>query len=208
MLTMVYEGKLTTGKVFDGNLTMPGYKPAPGKDPFSLTLGMGSVIPGWDKGLVGIKKDGVRKLSIPSNLGYGPTGSGEAIPPNADLIFIVKCLDIVKRGEELVIDGTNIKPGSGPAVKNGDLISVHYEGKLLSGKKFDSSRDRKQTFNFTVGKGEVVPGFDKGVVGMKKGGVRLVRIPPMAAYGAQPNGAIPANSVLLFEIEVIKINGK
>ena len=207
MLTMLYLGKLTNGTVFDGNMDDAG-KPIPGKPPFSLNLGMGMVIPGWDKGLVGVKVGGLRKLSIPSELGYGAQGSGSTIPPNSDLIFTVKCLDIVRAGEELVIDTTDLRPGSGPAVKPGDKITVHYVGKLLNGTQFDSSRDRKQTLPFTVGKGEVVPGFDKGVIGMRKGGLRKLRIPPQAAYGAAPNGQIPANSVLTFEVELVTINGK
>jgi peptidylprolyl isomerase len=207
LLTMLYEGKLANGKIFDGNMTTPDYKPVPNKDPFPLPLGGGMVISGWDKGLVGMKVGGIRKLSIPSDMGYGPNGTGD-IPPNADLYFVVKCLDIVKKGEEFVIDTEDVKPGSGPAVKNGDKISVHYVGKLVSGKQFDSSRDRKKPFEFTVGQGEVVPGFDKGVVGMKKGGVRKVRIPPQAAYGAAPNQGLPGNSVLNFEIEILSINGK
>lgn len=207
LLTVLYEGRLTNGKIFDGNMSTPDYKPIPGKDPFALTVGMGMVIQGWDKGLVGIKTGGVRKIWIPSHLGYGPSAAGE-IPPNSDLIFTVKCIDIVKKGEELVIDIQNVKPGSGNAVKNGDKVSVHYVGTLLTGKKFDSSRDRKEPFKFTVGKGEVVPGFDKGVVGMKKGGVRKLRIPPQAAYGASPMGGLPPNSVLNFEIELLSINGK
>ena len=207
MLTMLYQGKLTNGTVFDGNMDDAG-KPIAGKPPFSLKLGMGMVIPGWDKGLVGIKVGGVRKLSIPSELGYGVQGSGQTIPPNADLVFTVKCLDIVKEGEELIIDTTDIRPGFGPSVKAGDKITVHYVGTLLNGTKFDSSRDRKETLPFTVGAGQVVPGFDKGVIGMKKGGLRKLRIPPQAAYGAAPNGAIPANSVLIFEVEIVTINGK
>jgi peptidylprolyl isomerase len=206
-LTMLYRGKLANGTVFDGNMD-DAYKPLPDKDPFPVALGMGMVIKGWDKGLIGIKVGGVRKISVPPDLGYGPSGSGQ-IPPNADLYFTVKCLDIVKKGEEMVIDTNDVKVGSGAEVKKGDKVTVHYVGKLLSDKQFDSSRDPgKSPYTFTVGAGEVVPGFDKGVLGMKKGGLRKVRIPPQAAYGANPQGGIPPNSVLMFEIEVLKINGK
>jgi peptidylprolyl isomerase len=206
MLTMLYRGTLANGTVFDGNMD-ENHKPLPAKDPFALTLGMGMVIKGWDQGLVGMKVGEIRKLAIPAALGYGEQATG-AIPPNSDLFFTVKCLDIIRQGEEMVIDTTEVKVGSGPAVKNGDKVSIHYVGKLLNDKKFDSSRDRKAPFVFTVGKGEVVPGFDKGVRGMKKGGIRKLRIPPQAAYGADPMGGIPANSVLLFEIELLAINGK
>jgi len=206
MLTMLYRGTLADGTVFDGNMDDKQVA-IPGKDPFSVVLGKTAVIQGWHKGLAGMKKNEVRKLSIPPSLGYGDKGQGE-IPPNADLFFTVKCLDIVKAGEEMVIDIQNVKPGSGPEVKKGDKVTIHYVGTLLNGKQFDSSREKEEPLVFTAGMGEVVPGFDKAVLGMKKGGLRKVRIPPAAAYGADPTGGIPANSVLLFEIELLKINGK
>lgn len=207
MLTMLYRGTLTNGTLFDGNMNADT-TPIMEKDPFPLTLGMGSVIKGWDEGLKGIKVGEVRRISIPSELGYGAAGSGSTIPPNADLMFDVKCLDIIKVGEEMVIDTKDQKVGTGPAVKNGDTVEIHYVGKLLNGKQFDSSRDRKQTFKFKVGAGEVVPGFDKAVTGMQKGGIRTARIPPQAAYGANPSGGLPGNSVLNFELELISVNGK
>lgn len=208
MLTMLYRGTLANGTVFDGNMD-ESHVAIPEKDPFALTLGMNMVIQGWEKGLVGIKVGEIRRISIPSELGYGSADKGN-IPPNSDLFFDVKCLDIVKKGEEKVIDTEDIKVGTGEPVKSGDTVEIHYVGKLLNGKQFDSSRDRKETFKFKVGAQplEVVPGFDKGVQGMKKGGIRKLRIPPQAAYGAEASGALPGNSVLNFEIEVLRINGK
>lgn len=206
MLTMMYRGTLMDGTVFDGNMDEKG-EPVPGKPPFALELGIGMVIKGWDDGLVGIKVGETRKLLIPSELGYGAQGQGQ-IPPNADLAFSVKCLDIVKKGEEMIIDTTDVKEGSGPEVKKGDKVTIHYVGTLVNGKQFDSSRDKNEPFTFEVGARMVVPGFDKGVMGMKKGGIRKLRLPPDAAYGADATGGIPPNSVLLFEIELLKINGK
>jgi len=206
-LTMLYRGTLMNGTEFDGNMDDSG-KPNLAKDTFALPLGMGQVIKGWDEGLVGIKEGEMRKLTIPSDLAYGPAGSGEKIPPNSPLIFTVKCLGIVHKGEEMVIDTKDVKVGIGPEVKKGDKISIHYVGTLLNGKKFDSSRDRKKPFEFTVGNAEVVPGVDKGVIGMKKGGIRNLTIPPMAAYGADPSNGLPANAVLKFEIEVLGITSK
>lgn len=205
-LTMLYRGTLMDGTEFDGNMGAD-LKPRAEKDPFALVLGMGQVIKGWDQGLVGIKKGEVRKLTIPYSLAYGEQGSGQ-IPPNSDLMFTVKCLYIVHKGDEMTIDTKDIKIGSGPEVKKGDKVTMHYVGTLLNGKKFDSSRDRKQAFSFKVGNAEVVPGFDKGVQGMKKGGIRSITIPPMAAYGAEPSNGLPKNAVLNFVIEVLSINGK
>lgn len=201
LILVTYTGKLTDGKMFDSNDKPEG-------DPFSLILGNGMVIKGWEDGLLGMKKGGERKLNIPYMLAYGDAGSPPAIPPKADLVFDVKLLGIVRKGEEGVFDKKDIKPGAGEAVKKGDRVSVHYTGKLLNGKKFDSSRDRGTPFEFTVGNGEVISGWDAGIIGMKKGGVRQLIIPPAIAYGAQGSGTIGPNQVLDFEIELMKINGK
>jgi FKBP-type peptidyl-prolyl cis-trans isomerase len=99
-------------------------------------------------------------------------------------------------------------PGSGPAAKSGDTVKVHYTGTLMNGTKFDSSRDRDEPFQFTLGKGEVIKGWDEGVVGMKKGGKRKLTIPSDKAYG--PSGSppkIPPNSPLVFDIELVEIVG-
>ena len=97
--------------------------------------------------------------------------------------------------------------GSGPAVKNGDTVSVHYTGTLLNGQKFDSSRDRGEPFTFTIGVSQVIQGWQEGLIGMQAGGIRKLTIPPELAYGQQGagNGAIPPNSTLIFEIELMEI---
>jgi FKBP-type peptidyl-prolyl cis-trans isomerase len=97
--------------------------------------------------------------------------------------------------------------GSGPEVKKGDRIYVHYTGWLAESRTvFDSSRDRGQPFGFTVGAGEVIKGWDEGVLGMKKGGKRMLHIPAELGYGEKgAPGAIPPNADLLFEVELIRI---
>jgi FKBP-type peptidyl-prolyl cis-trans isomerase len=94
--------------------------------------------------------------------------------------------------------------GEGPACKTGDLVEVHYTGRLTDGKVFDSSAGRRP-FRFRIGVGEVIPGWDEGVPGMKVGGKRKLIIPPNLAYGSSTNSKIPANSTLVFEIELVKI---
>ncbi|HEX4997265.1 MAG TPA: FKBP-type peptidyl-prolyl cis-trans isomerase [Terriglobia bacterium] len=101
------------------------------------------------------------------------------------------------------------KVGEGEAVKSGDMIQVHYTGWLYEngqrGAKFDSSVDRGEPFEFTVGYG-VIDGWSEGVVGMKPGGRRELIIPPALGYGARgAGGVIPPNATLDFEIELLKI---
>jgi FKBP-type peptidyl-prolyl cis-trans isomerase len=99
----------------------------------------------------------------------------------------------------------DIKLGTGPAVKTGDTVSVHYVGKLANGKVFDESKSRGLPFDVGVGRGMVIKGWDVGLVGMQAGGVRKLVIPPDEAYGAKGVGPIPPNSTLYFEVELIGI---
>jgi len=96
--------------------------------------------------------------------------------------------------------------GTGAAAKAGDQVSVHYTGWLTDGTKFDSSLDRGEPFAFTLGQGQVIEGWDKGVEGMKVGGKRKLTIPPDMAYGDQGAGeVIPPNAVLVFEVELLAV---
>jgi FKBP-type peptidyl-prolyl cis-trans isomerase len=105
-----------------------------------------------------------------------------------------------------VIQFEEIQAGEGPEVKNGDTVEMHYVGTFPDGKKFDSSRDRNQTFSFKVGSGQVIKGFDMAVMGMKKGGKRKATIPPEFGYGERgAGGVIPPNATLQFEVEVVSI---
>jgi FKBP-type peptidyl-prolyl cis-trans isomerase len=101
---------------------------------------------------------------------------------------------------------TDAAAGTGPEAKTGDTVSVHYTGTLDDGTKFDSSRDRNEPFEFTLGAGMVIKGWDQGVLGMKKGGKRTLTIPSDLGYGkrgAPPK--IPADATLHFDIELIAI---
>lgn len=107
---------------------------------------------------------------------------------------------------ELVVE--TLSEGTGDRVSaNGDSLSVHYVGTLLSGTKFDSSRDRGTPFTFTLGAGQVIRGWDQGMLGMKVGEKRKLTIPASLGYGSRGAGdIIPPNATLVFEVELISID--
>jgi peptidylprolyl isomerase len=105
---------------------------------------------------------------------------------------------------------TDTKTGEGATAKAGNKVSVHYTGWLsdngAKGKKFDSSVDRGQPFQFTLGAKQVIAGWDEGVAGMKVGGKRTLNIPPELGYGARgAGGTIPPNATLIFDVELLQV---
>lgn len=105
-------------------------------------------------------------------------------------------------------DGLKIEDlivGSGAEVKSGDTVTVNYLGTLTDGTKFDSSYDRNMPFTTQIGVGQVIKGWDEGIVGMKVGGKRKLVIPSSLGYGDQSAGSIPPNSTLIFEVELVSI---
>jgi len=111
------------------------------------------------------------------------------------------------------LDKKDVTVGTGAEARPGMMVSVHYTGWLYTpsapnarGNKFDSSKDRGQPFEFQLGKGDVIAGWDEGVAGMKVGGTRVLTIPSAMGYGARGAGAdIPPNSGLVFEVELLGV---
>ncbi|MHB8079524.1 MAG: FKBP-type peptidyl-prolyl cis-trans isomerase [Candidatus Krumholzibacteriia bacterium] len=200
-LVVDYTGWLSTngkqGEKFDSSLDRGV--------PFTVRLGYGRVIAGWDQGLLGMKVGGTRRLIIPPELGYGARPSGP-IPPNSTLIFDVILRNIPR------VQSRDIVVGNGPPALEGDVCDFNYTGWLYEngarGKQFDSSVGGKP-FQVTLGAGDVIPGWDTGLVGMKVGGKRELIIPPELAYGKRGAGdVIPADATLLFEVELVSVAGK
>jgi FKBP-type peptidyl-prolyl cis-trans isomerase len=101
----------------------------------------------------------------------------------------------------------DIRVGTGGVAREGSHVRVHYTGWLTNGKKFDSSVDAGKPFDFTIGNGEVIKGWEEGVSGMRVGGKRQLRIPPALGYGADgtPDGTIPPNSNLIFDVQLLQV---
>lgn len=107
---------------------------------------------------------------------------------------------------------TDTQPGSGSEARSGQTVTVHYTGWLYQdatqGARFDSSRDRGQPFQFVLGAGMVIRGWDEGVAGMRVGGQRTLVIPPELGYGARgAGGVIPPHATLMFEVELLGVQG-
>jgi peptidylprolyl isomerase len=195
---IVYTGTLKSGVQFDSNA---------GKEnnPYVFTIGQGAVIKGWDQGMIGMKIGGERKLEVPASLGYGANPQAK-IPANSDLIFAVKMVGLVKAGEDNVIDTVDIKKGTGDrVVKPGDTVVVEYVGSLMNGRVFEDSHQTKEPYGFRVGAEETLSCIDKGVQGMKLGGVRKIIAPPATAYAGKMNTNVPYNSEVEFVVELVSI---
>jgi peptidylprolyl isomerase len=190
-VTIQYTGTLDNGTVFDASRQHGG----------PVEFPLDQVIPGFTEGVGSMKIGGVRKLVIPPNLAYGNQAQGP-VPANSTLTFIVELISSKSAPQVKVED---IVVGTGAEAKVGDTLSVNYTGTLENGTVFDSSYG-KQPFDFPLGGGQVIPGWDKGLVGMKVGGHRRLTIPPELGYGAQGAGSsIPPNATLIFEVELVSI---
>lgn len=136
----------------------------------------------------------------------GSQGTGE-MPAAADTGAVVSTNSPKTMANGLIIE--DVKIGTGAEAVKGALISVHYVGTLVDGTKFDSSRDRGEPFQFPLGQGMVIQGWEQGFEGMKVGGVRKLTIPPDLGYGAQgAGGVIPPNATLKFEVELLGVRLK
>ena len=170
--------------------------------------------------MLGMQVGGKRQLVIPPELGLGEAG-GSGIPADATLVMEVELVDrqeqpVLSRIPDDKLTTTesglayyDIVTGEGAEAASGQTVVVHYSGWLEDGTLFDSSVTRDEPFSLTLGAGGVIPGWEEGIAGMKVGGKRQLIIPPDLAYGESGagGGIIPANATLIFDIELLEIQG-
>ena len=211
VVALIYRAALEDGTEFDSSYQRG--------DMLKFALGRDMVIPGLDEGVALMQLGEVALLVIPPELAFGETGISGVIPPNATLYFQVELAGIgpaspeapaeVDEADYVTTDSGlkyyDLVSGDGPQPEQGQQVSVRYTGWLTDGTKFDSSIDRGQTFVFPLGSGGVIAGWDEGVATMRVGGQRQLVIPPELGYGDHGAGAIPPNSTLVFEIELLDL---
>ena len=194
---MRYAGRLkSNGQEFDSNT-------APGKDPFTFTLGSGQVIKGWDIGVKGMKVGGKRTLEIPPELGYGAEAK-DKISANSTLVFDIELIDVQKAGDATTVLRETVTPGAGTPVKAGDVVTIKYKASA-AGKMIDDNGGK--TIQFKVGDPSVaIPGMNTALEGMKPGQVVNATIPPALGYRGPGMGrTVPPNSTLKIEITLVKV---
>lgn len=205
-----YTGKLTNDTIFDSSVKRG--------QPFSFKLGVGQVIKGWDEGIALLNVGDKATFTIPPDLAYGANGAGGVIGPNETLIFEVELLSIISppkpfdvAGKDTITTGSGLKmikltTTSGEQATANKMVSVHYSGYLLNGKMFDSSVERNQPFNFALGQGQVIRGWDEGIALLKVGEKARLIIPANLAYGANgAAGVIGPNETLIFDVELLGV---
>ncbi len=208
VISVHYVGKLSDGTKFDASYDR--------KQPITFPLGVGRVIKGWDEGLQYLHVGDSALFTIPADIAYGSRKMG-SIPANSTLFFTVKVVDLKKAVKPFDCTGLDtvklennlayivVEKGKGEAVSSGDKAYMQYTGYFTNGKKFDSSHDNGgRDFDFILGRGRVIKGWDIAVVGMKKGEKRRLLIPYQLAYGESGRAPIPPKSDLIFDVELSK----
>ena len=207
-----YVGVLSKdGDLFDGNF---------GGDPYAVTLGTGAVIDGWDQGLIGVKAGGRRQLDIPADLAYGSAGSGDVIPPDSAISFIIDVVAIVPPidpadAPEIAIEGAenvdalvsdDLVEGEGAEAKAGSNVLVHIIAfNAATGEELASTWGDPSPVALLLEEGGSLPGLIDGIPGMKVGGRRQLTIPFADAFGTEGNSSmkLPASTDLVVVIDLL-----
>ncbi len=209
-VTVHYTGYFEDGKIFDSSVERD--------EPIAIPIGQGKVIPGWDEGICLLNVGDKARLLIPYTLAYGEKVRGP-IPAKSNLIFdveIIKAEESITpvaynvEGKDTITTASGLKyivvnQGTGTPAKSGNTVKVHYTGYFSDGSIFDSSVERNDPFEFVLGQGSVIAGWDEGVALMKTGGKTRFIIPYTLGYGENAYGPIPAKATLIFDVELIEV---
>ena len=185
-------------------------------DPLEFVVGRGDMVfPGWEEGVTGMKVGGKRYLVIPPALGMGDQDNG-MVPANSTLVMEIELTSVVPPQVATVVDEADytvtesglkyydLVEGTGDPAAAGQTLVVNYTGWLEDGTQFDSSVGGNP-FTLSLGAGNVIAGWDEGLVGMKVGGKRQLVIPAALGYGDSGSGIIPGGATLIFEVELVEI---
>jgi len=208
-----------------------------GNPPVFVKVGSGTYIKALDETLL-LMKAGTRvNVIIPPSMGFGKNAVDNEIPANSTLMMELLLIDPNQKKPDNVNANNNntnnntqskpvefdenkaiksatglktiiTKDGAGNKPNTGDSVYVHYRGTLENGTEFDSSYRRNQPFGFKLGVGQVIKGWDEGIAMLNEGAKAILKIPADLAYGNRAVGTIPANSTLIFEVELVKISQK
>uniref|UniRef100_A0A8C2N844 peptidylprolyl isomerase n=1 Tax=Capra hircus TaxID=9925 RepID=A0A8C2N844_CAPHI len=194
-----YVGTFPDGQKFDSSYDRDST--------FNVFVGKGQLIAGMDQALVGMCVNERRFVKIPPKLAYGSDGVSGVIPPDSVLHFDVLLMDIWNSEDQVQIH-TYFKPPSCPrTIQVSDFVRYHYNGTFLDGTLFDSSHNRMKTYDTYVGIGWLIPGMDKGLLGMCVGEKRIITIPPFLAYGEDGDGKdIPGQASLVFDVALLDLH--
>ncbi len=217
IVSVHYVGTLEDGTEFDSSYSRG--------EPISFPLGVGQVIPGWDEGISLMQPGGKAILIIPPELAYGEQGAGNVIPPNATLRFEVELVSIspppptptplpppvsVDDGDYTVTDSGLkyfvLQAGDGEQAEDMGIVTIHFDGWLEDGTSLGSSKANGQPITFSLGRGEIMEGWDEAIALMHVGERTQFIIPPELGFGEQGSGGvIPPNATLIFELELVDV---
>ncbi len=215
IVTIHYKGYLMDGTMFDGTQDQPASFP------------LANLIRGWQKGIPKFGRGGKGVLIIPPDLAYGKDGAGP-IPPNSVLYFEIELLDfkpaaapepikdyspeieayIEEKGLEAKPTGSGLyvvieEPGQNNKPQVSQDVTIFYKGYLLDGTVFDSTEEEPRTFPLS----RLIAGWQEGIPYFGKGGKGKLIVPPYLGYGSRASGSIPANSILVFDIQLVDFSG-
>ncbi len=185
--------------------------------PYIFYIGYGEAIPGWEEGLIGMLEGGTRTLIIPDSLAYGSEQIGSKVPPNSNLRYVVELLDVRTPARVWQADDTKkvvadnglvfipLQEGTGRQPKKGDLVTFHLTISTTDSTIMFSSVEAEQPVVVPVAIAPTLEGLDQGILMMKEKGRAKLIVPPELGYGDEEVNDIPANSTIVIDVELLKV---